>query len=122
MTETSSTGPSETRILLYVLAQLRERYPDSLWERQNVIVAQAGDRVIRANTKGSADIRGCHQGRGSTRGVYIELEIKTPNGQQTPSQRKRQEVVTRAGGVYAVVHNLAEALVVITSLDAQGSL
>lgn len=105
-----TTGPSETRILLYILAQLRERYPDSLWERQNVIAAHAGDRFLRANTVGSADIRGCHRSR------YIEFEVKTPTGRQTPSQKKRQEVVTRAGGVYAVVRSLDEALAVVVAL------
>lgn len=111
----NSPGPSETRILLYILAQLRERYPDSLWERQNVIAAHAGDRFLRANTVGSADIRGCHTGRHRA-GIYIEFEVKTPTGRQTPSQKKRQEVVTRAGGVYAVVRSLDEALAVVAAL------
>lgn len=104
------TGPSETRIMLYILAQLRERYPDSLWERQNVIVAQTGNRAIRANTPGSADIRGCHKSR------YIELEVKTTTGRQTPPQINRQLNVMRAGGIYAVVHNLDEALAVVKTL------
>lgn len=104
------TGPSETRILLYILAQLRKRYPDGLWERQNVVVAQADERVIRANTVGSADIRGCYKSR------YIELEVKTPSGRQTPSQKQRQDNIKRAGGIYAIVHNLDEALAVVQAL------
>ena len=104
------TGPNETRIMLWVLAQLRDRYPDSLFERQNVVVAQAGDRFVKAGTAGQADIRGCYRGR------YVELEVKTPTGKQSPAQRQRELNIRRAGGTYAVVHNPAEAFAVVDAL------
>lgn len=104
------SGPTETRIMLWILAQLDDKYPDGLWERQNVVAAQAGDRFIKANKKGSADIRGCYKGR------YIELEVKRPGEGQTPAQKQRQIDVTRAKGIYAVVHNPTEAFAIVNAL------
>lgn len=96
--------------MLWILAQLQERYPDDLWERQNVIVAKAGKRFIKAGTTGQADIRGCH------RGLYVELETKRPGEKQTPKQIQREIDVKRAGGVYAVVHNPKEAFAAVETL------
>lgn len=101
------TGPSETVIVRYIIAQLSEKYPNDIWERQNVVMAQAVDRVIRAGTVGQADIRGCHAGR------YIELEVKKVGKKQTPAQLQRQINVTRAGGTYAVVHSPQEAFAIV---------
>lgn len=100
-------GPSETRLVHYILAQLQDRYPDDLWERQNVVRVAAEDRFIRANTKGAADIRGIHQGRA------IELEAKLPGEVQTAAQIERMKRVRQAKGIYEVVHSLVEALAVV---------
>jgi hypothetical protein len=105
------TAPNETRIMLYILAQLRVRFPGGLWERQNVLVAKAGTRTVRAGTVGQGDIRGCYRGR------YIEIEVKTPTGRQSPEQRKREHDVTAAGGVYVVAHSLEEALAAIGGIQ-----
>jgi hypothetical protein len=102
--------PSETRIVLWILAQLKERYPDSIWERQNVVAAQAKDRFVKAGTKGQGDIGGCHAG------WFVELEVKRPGEAQRPEQKVRQEEVRRAGGVYAVVHNPTEAFAIVDAL------
>ncbi len=101
---------NETRIMLWVLAQLKDRYPESLWERQNVVAARAGDRFIRAGTVGQGDLRGCHKGR------YIELEVKVLGQKQTEEQLQREFIVKKAGGVYAVVHNPDEAFAVVERL------
>jgi hypothetical protein len=101
------TQLNETRLMLYILAQLRLRHPDGLWERQNVIVAQAGPRTVRAGTPGQGDIKGCYHGR------YIEIEVKTAAGRQSPEQRKRQADVTRAGGIYVVARSLDDALAAV---------
>lgn len=106
-------GPNETRIMLWILAQLGERYPEALWERVNVIVASTGTRKIKSNKKGSADIRGICQG------LAFELEVKRPGETQTASQIKRQGEVIRAGGCYAVVHNPTEAFAVVDACIAR---
>ena len=106
----SETGPSETRIMLYILAQLRDRYPQGLWERQNVVAVRARDRFIKAGTKGAGDIRGTWKGR------TIELEVKRPGQKQSKAQKTRQQNITAAGGLYAVVHSLDEALAVVENL------
>lgn len=105
--EINEDGPNETRLVLWILAQLKDRYPKGLWERQNVIAVQARDRYVKAGVNGQADIRGCYFGH------YYELEVKKPGEVQTKDQVKRQENVTRAGGTYAVVHNPTEAFAII---------
>jgi hypothetical protein len=105
--EINQDGANETRVMLWILAQLRKRYPAGLWERQNVLAADMGDRFVKAGTKGQADLRGLH------RGHYFELEVKKPGEVQTESQRKRQIKITDAGGIYAVVHNPTEAFAVV---------
>lgn len=105
------TEPSETRLVLWVLAQLCEHYPDSLFVRQNVAAVSAGDRFVRAGTPGQADIRGCH------RGHYIELEVKRPGKKQQPNQRAHEARVTKAGGTYAVVCNPLEAFAIVDTLQ-----
>lgn len=104
------TAPSETRVMLHILAQLRERYPEGLWERQNVVATRAGNRFVRAGTRGQGDIKGIYKGR------LVELEVKSAKGKQSKRQKKRQENITRAGGIYAVVRNLNEALAVVAAL------
>jgi hypothetical protein len=96
--------------MLWVLAQLKQRYPESLFERKNVVVADAGDRFIKAGTPGQGDIGGCHRGR------FVEFEIKKPGEKQTAKQRAREEDVRRAGGIYAVVHSPTEAFSVVDPL------
>jgi hypothetical protein len=105
--EINKDGANETRVMLWILAQLRSRYPQGLWERQNVIAAQTETRMIKAGTKGQADIRGLWRGR------YFELEVKKPGQAQSEAQIKRQKVITDAGGTYAVVHNPSEAFAVV---------
>lgn len=107
--------PSEKRYQDWILAKLMERYPESLWERQNVVAAKArgrdgSTRFIKAGTKGQGDIRGCHEG------WYIELEVKRPGESQRKEQRDRQEVIRRAKGVYAVVSHPNEAFAVVDAL------
>lgn len=109
--EINEDGPSETRIVVWIIAQLRERYPDGLWERQNVIAASTATRFVKAGVKGQADIRGVYFGH------YYELEAKKPGEHQTPAQIKRQADVIRAGGTYGVVHNPEEAFKIVD--DAQ---
>ncbi len=104
------TAPSETRILLYILAQLRQRYPSGIWERQNVLAAQAGNRFVRAGTPGQGDIKGIYKGR------LVELEVKSAKGRQSKKQKAREAKITQAGGVYAVVRNLDDALAVVAAL------
>lgn len=108
--EINKDGPTETRVMVWILAQLRDRYPDGLWERQNVIAAQAGDRFVKAGTKGQADIRGLCQGH------YFEFEVKRPGVKQSDSQIAREKIINAAGGSYAVVHTPAEAFAIVDRL------
>ena len=53
---------------------------------------------------GSADVIVCHGGR------FVALEFKAPGGAQSDEQRTWQSWVERAGGVYAVVRTMGEAV------------
>ncbi len=59
---------------------------------------------------GSADLMCCINGR------WVELEVKMPDGKQSPIQRQHQVEVMQAGGVYAVVRSPEEALCVVMPL------
>jgi hypothetical protein len=106
--EINKDGASETRIVHWIIAQLRARYPRGLWERQNVVAMEAGkDRFIKAGTKGQADIRGLY------RGFYFELEVKKPGGVQSEVQHEREAKIMDAGGYYAVIHSPSEAFAIV---------
>ena len=107
--EINKDGASETRILHWILAQLRNRYPaPAIWERQGaaMMTNPNGDN-FKVGTKGQADIRGLYRGR------YFELEVKKPGEDQRPSQVKREKMINGAGGTYAVVRNPTEAFAVV---------
>lgn len=98
------------------------RYPLRL-DRNNVgqMIDKDGRRVVFGLGKGSADLVGCWQHSPFLAcpqcacaipfgiGQYVELEIKTPDGQQSPEQVMRQALVTKRGGVYAVIRSVDEA-------------
>ncbi len=63
-----------------------------------------GQRTIRANLPGIADIQGCRRGRA------FMIEVKTNTGRLRASQenfRKRWEL---AGGLYVVARSVGDAL------------
>lgn len=74
-----------------------------LW-RQNTGVARMGpDRVVRFGVPGQADLTGILPG-----GRRLEIEVKSPTGQQTPEQRNYQRMVERFGGVYVLARSVED--------------
>jgi hypothetical protein len=53
---------------------------------------------------GSADVIVCHEGS------FIALEFKAPGGAQSAEQRTWHSWVARAGGAYAIVRSVSEAI------------
>ena len=85
--------------------------PGSFFVRTNTGAATVLDRdtgatrFVRFNRKGAPDIIGC------LRGTYVGIECKRDGRSvQSPDQRRFQENVERAGGVYVVVRSAFEAI------------
>lgn len=71
-------------------------------------VAKQGPRVISFGLKGSADIFAIK----APHGRFFCFEVKTGNAVQTKEQKDFEKMITRFGGVYAIVHSELEALVI----------
>ncbi len=83
-----------------------ERHPELILWRNNVgqMIDANGRRVVfGVGGKGSADLIGMWAGR------FVALEIKSADGRQSPEQRAFESLVTRRGGVYAVIRSVEEA-------------
>lgn len=65
---------------------------------------------VRFGKRGSADILGCV----SPSGRLVALEVKTAKGQQSEDQRAFEAAVKRAGGFYAVVRSVEDAIRAVT--------
>lgn len=64
-------------------------------------VARYGRRVVAFGIPGQADLTGilpC--------GLRLEIEVKGPNGRQSPEQRSFQRMIERFGGVYVLAHSV----------------
>lgn len=119
-------GPNETRLQTYILAQLSREpgcavlTPDgklhgdpaavAIFWRQNTGAARTGDRLIRFGIPGQADITG------SVRGRRIDIEVKTPEGRQTPEQRIYEQRIAAAGAVYVLARSLDDVLTAVRGL------
>lgn len=98
---------SEGRIQDEIVLAIGKR-PDCVVWRNTTGQYRDGPRVIRYGLAvGSADLIVCARGR------FVALEVKTPTGRQSEHQRQFEAHVKRAGGVYAVVRSVEEALAVI---------
>ncbi len=83
--------------------------------------------ALSRNNQGVADIRGykvrfgCWNPGGGDllglfRGRYIEVEVKTPTGRQSPEQRQHQHMVESKGGLYFIVRSEDDARAVLAEL------
>lgn len=106
---------SETEIMRDILCAV-SALPDSLWWRQNtgVFRSLSGRETVRCGIPGMADLGGVYHGHA------VQIEVKTPIGRLSKEQRRWQAAVVRAGGVFIVAKNPADALTVLAALtDAQ---
>lgn len=85
------------------------KYPLVVW-RNNVgqMIDANGRRVVYGLGKGSADLVGIWTHANGV-GQYVEIEIKTPIGKQSPEQAQRQQLVEKRGGVYVVLRSVEDA-------------
>lgn len=61
---------------------------------------------------GDPDIVACY------RGVYIAIEAKASRGRQSEVQMRRQEQISRAGGVYILIWDVSFVDDLLDSIDA----
>ena len=68
--------------------------------------------IVRVGLPGQADIAGCYRGR------FVEIEVKTDKGRLSQDQKRWRMAVERAGGVFVIARNPADALTALAALDA----
>lgn len=75
-----------------------------LW-RNNQGVAEIRGYKVRFGVAnpGGGDLIGWYRGR------WVEVEIKTPTGRQSPEQRLREDLVRKSGGIYVVLRSVDDA-------------
>lgn len=98
---------TETDIQRDILAALA-RVPGLVCWRSSTGVSRSGGRFLRYGVKGQGDITGLLPG-----GRMFALEVKTPTGRVSPEQVEFGARVNGAGGLWAVVRSVDEALAVI---------
>ena len=87
------------------------RYPEVvLWPNVcGVFVDERGiKRRVGLANPGGADLIGMWT-MADGRALFIALEIKSATGRQRDGQRQFEELVTRRGGVYAVLRSVEDA-------------
>ena len=101
--DTSEQRPqTERRIMNDILRAFATRPDIRLW-RANVGVAFKGSRVVRFGVVGQADLTGILPG-----GIRLEIECKSPTGQQRPEQADYQRMIERFGGVYVLARSVGD--------------
>ena len=104
---------TETPIMREILCAV-SALPGALFTRRNVGVFRAlkGQMIVRVGLPGQADIAGCYRGR------FVEIEVKTDKGRLSQDQKRWRMAVERAGGVFVIARNPADALTALAALDA----
>lgn len=80
--------------------------------RNNTGGLRIGKRLVRFGTLGSGDVFALKDG------VFLSLECKMPGNTPTAHQQAWMELVSRSGGVGAVIRSLQELDELLTRLEA----
>ena len=75
-----------------------------VWRANSGVGVTPQGRPLRCNVPGCADIIGVYRGRG------IGIEVNTPIGRQSETQRNFQRAWQAAGGLYIVAHSAEDAM------------
>lgn len=65
---------------------------------------------------GDPDMVVCYKGR------YIGMEGKTSSGRLSEIQKMRRDQIEAAGGIYAVVRSVEDAMTVLDKIDKEGEI
>lgn len=106
---------AETDIMRSVLVAV-SALPGALFWRQNtgVFKSLSGRETVRCGIPGMADLGGVYYGRA------VQIEVKTPIGRLSSDQKRWKDAVERAGGIFVLARNPADALETLAALtDAQ---
>lgn len=96
-------SPSEAQIQHDILAAWGA-HPRLRVARVNTGVARYGDRVVRFNPPGTADLVGLI----APTGRMLMVECKAARGRQRDAQRAMERVVTAFGGLYVLARSVAD--------------
>lgn len=95
---------TEKEVQNAILAWAASRTDLRLW-RANSGVAKTmdGKRTVKFGVNGQADLSGILRD-----GRRLEIEVKSPTGRQSESQKKFQSMITRFGGVYVLARSVKD--------------
>ncbi len=83
----------------------------ALWRNNSGVAEIRGYKVrFGVANPGGGDLVGWYRGR------WVEVEIKTETGRQSPEQRQREQLVRAAGGIYIVLRSVDAARAFAESL------
>lgn len=97
-------GKAENAVTQAVKLAIMQVGDDASFVRVQAGTFRMGEHFVRGATAGTADLIGVY------RGIPMALEVKTPTGRQSQTQRDWQARWELAGGVYAVVRSYEDAL------------
>ena len=99
--------------------ELQKQIMDWLAYQKDIYSFRAGSgafktesgRYFKTGKAGCPDIVCCYKGK------WYGLEVKVKNGRQSPSQRRAECDIGRAGGIYSVVRSLDDVIAVFELIE-----
>jgi len=101
---------SETMIVARTLQAIGSLPGVLAWRNNSGALVDRYGRLVRFGAVGSPDILAIVDG------LFVGLEVKRQGGRMAPQQRKWKAACERAGGVYVVIDDPAQALAVVDAI------
>ena len=101
---------SEKSLMDAILVAVTKLPGAMFWRNNTGLLFTKRGTAVRASIPGAPDIIGIYKGR------FVGFEVKTDKGRQEVSQERFQASCEKAGGIYAVVRSVDDALSVLASI------
>lgn len=102
----------EKEIQNAIMRKFATRADMRLWRANSGVATYEDGRTVRFGIPGQADLSGILQG-----GRRLEIEVKSPDGRQTPQQAAFQKMIEAFGGLYILARSVED---VEEALDDKG--
>ena len=91
---------TEHALVQQILVEFGSRPDLRIWRSNSGAAVSRTGAMVRFGVPGQADISGIQVG-----GRRIEIECKTPTGQQSEAQKNWQRMIERFGGIYILARS-----------------
>ncbi len=107
----------EALLVNHTLFVLRKTFTNSWWTKNvsALVTLPSGQPSVVGLGKGSPDIVGCVPDK-EGRGLWVGFEAKTPRGVQSADQKKFEQMIAKAGGMYKLIRSANEAVAAVKEL------